>query len=535
MGNKNKKQTKIWWKNIPDSVKIAFICCFAAGFFAHVFAFTNIIPNSDGVSRVFDAQQMTVSGRWFLHFATAWNGYVQAPAVIGFFSLLFLSLSAALTDYLLRIKSRVISGLCGALMSVFPSVAYTFMYMFTASAYFFGMLLAVIAVYLVSRFRYGFLLAAIPLALSVGTYQAYLAVAASLSLILVILFGLEGKRSAKDIFRLGLKYLVFLVLGLLLYFGILKLFLAAKKLALLDYKGISALGSDITVKGVVSLILLTYKNFVKYFFTSSFAKYTTVIAVIANSVFLLVGAYAFVILVRKNRCYKKPGAFILTLCLCVLLPLALNLTVMMGEAMPIMRYALVFTYILALVFVDRATDKENIDKKKVLSPALLRPAAAVVSLLILIVSFNIDNLAYTVSAQAHRSTLSFATRLVDRVETTPGYQNGMEVVVIGGFPRSVYYNDIEAFDLVQDYSNYSTSVIPRNKHVYYYLNDWLNVRWAEPAEDLMIEISDSAEFQAMPLYPSDGSIKIIDGRVVVKLAARYTPKQPYEIQYENRR
>jgi hypothetical protein len=111
----------------------------------------------------------------------------------------------------------------------------------------------------------------------------------------------------------------------------------------------------------------------------------------------------------------------------------------------------------------------------------------------------------------------------------------MEVVVIGGFPRSVYYNDIEAFDLVQDYSNYSTSVIPRNKHVYYYLNDWLNVRWTEPAEDLMIEISDSAEFQAMPLYPSDGSIKIINGRVVVKLAARYTPKQPYEIQYENRR
>ena len=111
----------------------------------------------------------------------------------------------------------------------------------------------------------------------------------------------------------------------------------------------------------------------------------------------------------------------------------------------------------------------------------------------------------------------------------------MEVVVIGGFPRSVYHNDLEAFDLVQDYSNYSTSVIPRNKHIYYYLNDWMNIPWPEPEEALMIAISDSEEFKAMPLYPSDGSVKIIDGRVVVKLAERYTPKKPYEIQYENRR
>ena len=84
-----------WRGAVTPAVRWAFLCCFAAGFFAHLFAFTNIIPNSDGISRVSDPQQMTVSGRWFLHYATMWNGYIQAPAVIGFFSLLFLSLSAA--------------------------------------------------------------------------------------------------------------------------------------------------------------------------------------------------------------------------------------------------------------------------------------------------------------------------------------------------------------------------------------------------------------------------------------------------------
>ena len=74
-----------------SSSKVAFICCFIAGYLAHLFAFTNIIPNSDGISRVFDPQQMTISGRWFLHYATIFNGFVQSPAVIGFFSVLFCS------------------------------------------------------------------------------------------------------------------------------------------------------------------------------------------------------------------------------------------------------------------------------------------------------------------------------------------------------------------------------------------------------------------------------------------------------------
>ncbi len=41
--------------------RAAFLACFVSGYLVHLFAFTNIIPNSDGLSRVFDPQQMTVS------------------------------------------------------------------------------------------------------------------------------------------------------------------------------------------------------------------------------------------------------------------------------------------------------------------------------------------------------------------------------------------------------------------------------------------------------------------------------------------
>ena len=74
-----------------------------------------------------------------------------------------------------------------------------------------------------------------------------------------------------------------------------------------------------------------------------------------------------------------------------------------------------------------------------------------------------------------------------------------------------------------------------NKHIYYYLRDWLNIPVEEPEEETMISIAGTPEFQAMPLYPAQGSVALLNGRVVVKLQEEYTPKSDFEIAYENRR
>ena len=64
-------------QRIPATAWAAFLSCFLSGYLIHLFAFTNLIPNSDGLSRVFDPQQMTVSGRWFLHYASSLNSFTQ--------------------------------------------------------------------------------------------------------------------------------------------------------------------------------------------------------------------------------------------------------------------------------------------------------------------------------------------------------------------------------------------------------------------------------------------------------------------------
>ena len=67
------KRGRELWRRIAPARRAAFFGCLTTGLLVHLYAFTNLIPNSDGLSRVYDLQQMTVSGRWFLHYASALN------------------------------------------------------------------------------------------------------------------------------------------------------------------------------------------------------------------------------------------------------------------------------------------------------------------------------------------------------------------------------------------------------------------------------------------------------------------------------
>ena len=228
---------KALWTRISPPQKAAFFGCFLSGYLVHLYVFTNIIPNSDGLSRIFDPQQMTVSGRWFLHFASYFNGFTQMPAVIGLFSVLFLALAAALAVSLLGIRSRALSALSGALMAAFPAVGYTFLYLFTASAYCFAIFLAVLSVSLARRGRWHWLAGCLLLACSMGTYQAYVTVAIGLSLLVIFWETLDPSASFSATLRLGVRLMLFLAAGAVLYYGILLVFLQVKDLELLSYLG----------------------------------------------------------------------------------------------------------------------------------------------------------------------------------------------------------------------------------------------------------------------------------------------------------
>ena len=93
---------------------------------------------------------------------------------------------------------------------------------------------------------------------------------------------------------------------------------------------------------------------------------------------------------------------------------------------------------------------------------------------------------------------------------------------------------MESYAQVDHYSVPIHNVAELNTHIYYYLNDWLSVPVVEPEESVVIALAESAAFREMPLYPEQGGVKVLDGRVVVRMREDYTPKSDFEIAYENR-
>lgn len=518
------------WARVSRQERWAFAACFVSGLLIHLYAFTNLIPNADGISRLYDAQQMTISGRWFLHYASALNAYFEMPALIGVLSLLFLGLAAALIVRMLGIKSSLWAALTGVALTAFPPVSYTYLYMFTASAYFLGVLLAVVGVYAASRGRWGFLAGAVPLALAVGIYQTYLSFAIGLCLILVLLYALEPGRRCRDTLLLGVRYIGFLAVGMLLYLGILKIFLSVKGLELLSYQGMSSTAGGYPISQLPSIIKKAYLVFGEYFFIGSATAYTTRAVAALHVILALLTAALLIVLARRSK--TSPGNVIIAVCMALLLPLGMDFSMVIAPsstATPIMKYPFVLTYVLMLAVPDRCTDGARALLR------LCRGAGLALMLCALFYCCQIDNIVYSASDTAMRATENFCSRLVERIESQDGYRDGMEVLIIGSYPADRYYSDIKAYDLVKHYSCDADSTIALNKQIYYFIDRWLNVPIEEPKEQELIDMAASPEFAAMPLYPDDGSTAVINGRLVVKLQNTYTPKQDYEIQYENRR
>ncbi|MEA4934600.1 MAG: glucosyltransferase domain-containing protein [Lawsonibacter sp.] len=529
------EQVRSLWQRVAPPRKAAFFSCLITGYVVHLYAFTNLIPNSDGLSRMFDLQQMTISGRWFLHYASALNNFTQMPAAIGLLSLLFLSLAAAFTADLLGLRSWVLAVLTGAVMAAFPCLGYTFLYMFTASAYCLAIFLAVLSVWLAKGRRIGWPLGVLALALTMGIYQAYVTVAIALALLVVVRETLDPHATFGGTLRLGGKLAAHLACGAIVYYVILLFFLKVKNLELLSYLGMDAARSGYPFGQLPRLIVSTYKQVVSFFFVPGGASgFTNLWMVILDLIAFVLGLMFFFACMGKNELRLEVWRPIGAIAMVALLPLGINFGQILSPysvPTPLMKYSFVAVYLAVLMMADRTDSLSRSAKFRIVAAA----AAPVWTVLLLLFCLNTNNLLYTASAQAHRATESYATRLLSRIESCPGYQSGMEIAIIGSIPTDQIYAQIPSYAQVDHYSVPQNTVTLLNKHIYYYLNDWLNVPVEEPDEETMRSVSDSPEFKAMPLYPQDSSIQILDGRVVVKLQEHYTPKSDFEIAYENRR
>ena len=357
-------------RKIPAPCRAASLSCLLTGLAVHLYAFTNLIPNCDGLSRVYDLQQMTVSGRWFLHYASALNQFTQMPMTIGLLSLIFLALASALAVDLLKIRSTALAGLTGAVMAAFPCLGYTFLYLFTASAYCLAIFLAVLSVWLAARGRLGWLMGAAALALSMGIYQAYASMAIALAVLAVLGETLDPKAELKSTWRLGLSFVLTLAAGAAAYYVILQIFLKVKGLELLSYLGMDAASTGYPLGQLPRLVLDAYKQVIAFFFLPGAANtFTSPFLTVLDLAALALGALGLILALRTAglELWRIAGALVML----ALLPLGINFSQILSPfapPTPLMKYAFVAVWLAVFLVLQKSERK---------LPRIITPVAAV--------------------------------------------------------------------------------------------------------------------------------------------------------------
>lgn len=518
-GNMTPTETlKKWIRSIKPEWKKAFFAALLIGLIVHMPALVSDIPNHDGLSSMYFDQNMITSGRWFLTVACGFSSYYTIPWFIGILGLFFLSCTAVALTEVLEIQDDLMIVLLSGLLAVFPALSSTFAYVFTLDGYMMGLFLAVLSVLLVKKYRYGFLGGAFCLAFSMGIYQSYLPFAILLSIYSILMLAAEeGEIRLK--FKKGLQYLYMGVLGAALYYVILNVLLKLQGKELASYQDINRMsGENAGMSGLSEKIIAMYKDFASFtlrgnvLFHNIFSLAGLVILILLTVVTLLGLAY-------RKKWWKNPLFFVIMILLVFSLPPATNIVLFISPNVTyhlLMRYQWVLYPILMAAFVSRygygQGEQDSAAKGRITAWLLA------ISVFVLVFSYGVaDNIGYANLQKRYEKTYAYCVRLLDRIEQTEGYYQGIPIAIVGvvgyvPYPETDITGDVTSgmIGLNGDFLLYTGDNY--KEFMKHYLGATLNVLSPEKMKDIYY----SEEYIAMESFPAETSVKIIDGILCVK-------------------
>lgn len=505
-----------WRHGIKKEYKTAFVSAFVIGLLIHMPVLLSDIPNHDGLSSMYFDQNMITSGRWFLTVACGFSSYFTIPWVIGLLGLFFLALTAVALTALLELDDTPAIVLISGLLVSFPALASTFAYVFTMDGYMLALLLAVLAVLCTKKWKKGFLPGAVCLAFSMGTYQAYLPFAILLCIYEILMIFMEEAqpdraKSVRRKFLMALKYLYMGVFGVALYYVLLRILLLIQGKELASYQGINGMEGGAPVFGLSSLTHM-YGDFLSFTLKGN-VLFNSVYS--SAAIFVLVCVAVFVIfrLILQRKWWKCPGFFVIMALTAVILPLATNVILLISPDVTyhlLMRYQWVLYLILPVVFVSRFGGGDN----KGIAMQWCMVFAAVVTVFHYAVT---DNIGYSNLQKRYEKTYAYCERLLDRIEQTEGYYQGIPIAMVGvvgyePYPETditlaVTSNMIGLNGDTLLYTGENYQVFIKN-----YLGATLNIMSPEEMEEIYF----SPEYIEMESFPAASSVKIVDGIMYVK-------------------
>ena len=253
-------------KKIPHHTKICVVVGLVIGWITHFYMLTHKLTNWDDATNLAQYGSGDFLGRWFLKYIHRLGTRYSIPAIHGVLMILILTLSACLVLEILHLHSTTAAILVPSLMVTFPSVACTMTFMFMAHTSAIAIFMICMAIYLLRKYKWGFIPCTVLLICSLGVYQSYISIAITLMLLGMIVDLLEDK----DVWR-TLKHGILCVIVLLVTVGVY-MWLCHVIYPNIDnetYGGIGNMG-DIAISEMPVLVARCYKRFLEFFIWKPF-------------------------------------------------------------------------------------------------------------------------------------------------------------------------------------------------------------------------------------------------------------------------
>ncbi len=507
---------KYQWKVIATSTIVI-------GLITHFYAFVHDFLSSDAIFNVQADQNMITSGRWLLRVACGISSDYQLPWVIGCLSLLWLSISGIALVEIFEIKNSRTSILIAGLLVSFPALTSTFSYMYTADGYMLAVMLVCISVFLLKKFKYGFIAGGILLGSALGIYQAYLAFAIILCIFILFIELLsstqeEQKYFTKQMWMLTGKMTAYGVFGLAFYYGMLQLLLKIQHTSLSTYQGINEM-TTVSVGKLPSLIRASYADFFSFAIRSKILA-NNLISGFAIAVLFGVSIWILLRQIVKGKVFQKPGRMLSMFALFLVLPLATNVILLISDQAfnhLVMRYHWALFLVFPILLLDRfplqvENQKENLTIQKIGMSLLIFAA-----FLMIFNNLLRANIAYFNMNERYEKTYAYCIRLADRMEETEGYYPGIPIMIIGVISEEVYPDTDITTEVTGSMIGVTGSFFLYTGEQYrIFFEHYLAVPFHVISSEEIARIYDTEEYRELDTFPASNSMKVVDGILYIK-------------------
>lgn len=489
--------------------RIPFCASFFFGLLAYGFAFTNKLVNHDEVSSLFTKGATVTSGRWGLGALDSIFPNYSMPWIYGLITISLIALAVCLMVQMFHIENRMLQVLLSGCIVVFPSLIGLFGYMFTSSSFALAFFLAVASAALLQAGKKRLLIPALGcLVFSLSIYQAYICVAASL-LVLVLIQQLLLDESPAAVLRRGIDFVVFLVLGLGLYYLGTQILLTLTGNQLNDYASEKIAFS---VSSVFQGILLAYLNFLRFFTEGFHGLIPTGFSRCLH--WILAASTGVLLFLNLMATKKEPLRVLLVIALATVLPLAVNCMYMITTPESIhtlVLYGFVAVYLLAVILADKALSSRE---PKPLSAVAVN-LQTIVMAVIIAVNIYIANQAYLHLHLRYENASAFYTSLIADIKMTPDFTEDTKLAIIGEYQQPEYYH--QQFEQIHSITGIY-GFVPDSYSKKFFLEYYTGFPMEFASSEEIAEITATAEFEAMAVYPYYGSLQKIRNILVVKLS-----------------